>query len=121
LDEGIAEYFETPRANSGFNSPHFHLLLEKYDAGQWQPDLKRLEKLRKASALTQMDYAESWLWVHYLLHHDVHTAGILQTHIEEVRVDPAGARSLDELLIESSRDATEMLSHFEFLRKTVKP
>jgi hypothetical protein len=121
LDEGIAEYFETPRANSGFNSPHFHLLLEKYDAGQWQPDLKRLEKLRKASALTQMDYAESWLWVHYLLHHDVHTAGILQTHIEEVRVDPAGARSLDELLIESSRDATELLSHFEFLRKTVKP
>jgi hypothetical protein len=68
-----------------------------------------------------MDYAESWLWVHYLLHHDVQTAGILQAHIEEVRLDPAGARSLHDLLTQSNRDATELLSHFEFLRKTVKP
>ena len=56
LDEGIAEYFETPRANRGFNSPHFHLLLEKYDDGEWEPDLARLESLRKASELTQLDY-----------------------------------------------------------------
>ncbi|QEG20937.1 DUF1570 domain-containing protein [Mariniblastus fucicola] len=121
LDEGIAEYFETPRVNRGFNSPHFHLLIEKYDSGQWQPDLERLESLRKAGALTLMDYAESWLWVHYLLHHEVETAGLLQHHIEQVRLDPAAAKSLHQLLTESDRDATELLSHLEYLRKTVKP
>ncbi len=121
LDEGIAEYFETPRINSGFNSPHYHLLIQKYDSGQWHPDLVRLEKIRKAGALTQMDYAESWLWVHYLLHHDVQSASMLQTHIESVRLNPATAIPLSEMLTESGRDATELLSHLEFLRKTVNP
>ena len=121
LDEGIAEYFETPRVNRGFNSPHFHLLIEKYDSGEWEPDLARLESLRKAGALTQMDYAESWLWVHYLLHHDAQTVGVLRNYIEQVRVRPATAKSLQQLLADSDRDATELLSHFEYLRKTIKP
>ena len=121
LDEGIAEYFETPRINRGFNSPHFHLLLEKYDAGQWQPDLPRLETLRKASSLTQMDYAESWLWVHYLLHHDVQTSALIQEHLHQIRLDPTKAKTLQQLLAESDRDATELPSHLEYLRKTIQP
>ena len=121
LDEGIAEYFETPRVNEGFNSPHFHMMLEKYDAGDWHPDLARLESLRKASSLTQLDYAESWLWVHYLLHHDAQTAAILQEHLKQIRLDPAKAPSLEQLLAASNRDATELLSHLEYLRKTIKP
>ena len=121
LDEGIAEYFETPRVNRGFNSPHFHLLLDKYDSGEWQPDLSRLESLRKAGALTQLDYAESWLWVHYPLHHDAMTASILQEHIQQIRLKPATGKSLQRLLDNSGRDATELLSHLEYLRKTIKP
>ena len=121
LDEGIAEYFETPRVNQGFNSPHFFLLLEKYDAGQWQPNLPRLESLHKAGKLTQMDYAESWLWVHYLLHHDADSSKLIKQHLEEVRLDPAKAKPLAELLTESGRDATELLSHLEYLRKTITP
>jgi len=121
LDEGIAEYFETPRINRGFNSPHFHLLLEKYDAGQWQPDLPRLETLRKASSLTQMDYAESWLWVHYLLHHDIQTSALIQEHLHQIRLNPTEAKSLQQMLAESGRDVTELLSHLEYLRKNIKP
>ena len=121
LDEGIAEYFETPRANRGFNSPHFHLLLQKYDGGQWEPDLARLESLRKASELTQLDYAESWLWVHYLLHHDKSSPKLLQNYIRQIRVDPARVESLQQLLQNNNRDATELLSHLEYLRKTIKP
>jgi hypothetical protein len=121
IDEGIAEYFETPRANSGFNSPHFHLLIDRYDSGQWTPDLPRLEKLRNAGALTQMDYAESWLWVHYLMHHDVETAMLLQKHLEDIEQNPATASTLDELLSRHNHDATELLSHLEYLRTTVKP
>lgn len=119
LDEGLAEYFETPRVNRGFNSPHFHLLLKRYDANQWQPDLARLESLKNAARLTQMDYAESWLWVHYLLHHNVQSAGILQQHLEDVRVDPASAKSLEDLLEAAGKDQTEILSHLEFLRSSL--
>jgi len=121
LDEGIAEYFETPRVNRGFNSPHFHLLIEKYDSGEWKPDLARLESLRKAGELTQLDYAESWLWVHYMLHHDTQSSGLLQEHIRQFRLDPAKAPSLQEALAAYNRDATELLSHLEYLRTTVKP
>ena len=121
LDEGIAEYFETPRINRGFNSPHFHMMLEKYDAGEWHPDLTRLESLRKASSLTQLDYAESWLWVHYLAHHDAQTLAILREHLKQIRLDPAKAPSLEQMLAASDRDATELLSHLEYLRKTIKP
>ncbi len=121
LDEGIAEYFETPRVNRGFNSPHFHLLIEKYDRGQWVPDLDRLESLRKAGELTQMDYAESWLWVHYLLHHDVQSSTLIQEHLHQIRINPAKAKPLKQLLAESGRDTTELLSHLEFMRKTIKP
>lgn len=121
LDEGIAEYFETPRVNRGFNSPHFHLLLDRYDSGNWEPDLERLESLKKAGALTQIDYAESWLWVHYLLHHDALTANLLQEYIKQVRLKPASAGSLKKMLTDSGHDATELLSHLEYLRKTVKP
>ena len=121
LDEGIAEYHETPRVNRGFNSPHFHLLIEKYDSGQWKPDLARLETLRKAGELTQMDYAESWLWVHYLLQHDSRSARLLKEHIRQFRLDPAKAPSLRQILEDNNRDATELLSHLEYLRSTIKP
>ena len=68
-----------------------------------------------------MDYAESWLWVHYLLHHDAETASLLQEHVEQIRLKPATAKSLQQLLADSQRDATELLSHLEYLRKTIKP
>jgi len=71
--------------------------------------------------LTQLDYAESWLWVHYLLHHDAQTANLLQEHIAQIRHKPATAKSLQQLLAASGRDATELLSHLEYLRKTIKP
>ena len=82
LDEGLAEYYETPPANDGYSSPHAHLLLDQLDRAQWQPDLKRLESITKASSLTLMDYAESWLWVHWLLH-DARGRSRLQQHVSE--------------------------------------
>ncbi len=117
LDEGLAEYFETPRANRGFNSAHFHQLLREYDSGQWQPDLARLEKLRSASGLTQMDYAESWLWVHYMLNHSTETLELLREYVRDLRLRPASAGTLQERLLEADKDTTELLNHLEFLRR----
>ena len=82
LDEGLAEYYETPPSNAGFSSPHVHLLLDQLDRGEWQPDLKRLESITRASSLTLMDYAESWLWVHWMLH-DPAGGKLLQQHVAD--------------------------------------
>jgi hypothetical protein len=67
LDEGLAEYFEVGRGRQGVNQPHVDLLLAQCTAGTWRPNLQRLEQLVDAGAMTQVDYAEAWLWVHMLL------------------------------------------------------
>jgi hypothetical protein len=66
LDEGLAEYFEVPRGNHGLNRPNVQELTDSLAQG-WRPDLYRLEQLHSAAAMTQIDYAEAWAWVHYFL------------------------------------------------------
>jgi hypothetical protein len=65
LDEGLAEYFEVPRGTRGLNKPHVDDLKSSLARG-WRPDLRRLEALQSVDQMTQLDYAESWAWVHYL-------------------------------------------------------
>ncbi len=85
LDEGIAEYFESPRGFAGVNRPHIKLLANAYRESRWYPSLARLESLQMANELTQLDYAESWLWVHYLLSTDAQTNSILCDALAELR------------------------------------
>ncbi|HYO25503.1 MAG TPA: DUF1570 domain-containing protein [Lacipirellulaceae bacterium] len=67
LDEGLAEYFEVGRGKRGLNRGHLEFLRAQQAAAAWQPDLGRLELLSDAATMSQGDYAEAWLWVHYLL------------------------------------------------------
>ena len=62
LDEGLAEYFETP--TPGEPNGDYPELLARAVAGGWRPDLARLEAMDDFAALTRQDYAESWAWVH---------------------------------------------------------
>jgi hypothetical protein len=66
LDEGLAEYFEVPQGVSGVNRPHLDQLVAELGR-DWKPNLQRLERLREAGEMTQIEYAESWAWVHFLL------------------------------------------------------
>lgn len=66
LDEGLAEYFEVPRGLGGVNRSHAEQLVVELERG-WRPNLPRLEQLRKTAEMTQIDYAESWAWVHFFL------------------------------------------------------
>jgi hypothetical protein len=77
LDEGIAEYFETPVGSNGLNEPHVRLIAEAIRESNWRPDLPRLETMKNAAELTQLDYAEAWLWVHFLLNEDAQTNSML--------------------------------------------
>lgn len=67
LDEGLAEYFETPRDAHGLNQPHVALLNAELAAGKWHPNLERVATLTDAADMTQIDYAEAWAWAYFLL------------------------------------------------------
>jgi hypothetical protein len=85
LDEGLAEYFEVPRGRVGVNIPHVDLLSDMIELEQWQPDLSRLERLRDASEMKQIDYAESWAWVHFLLQSSAENRGLLISYLTDLR------------------------------------
>lgn len=85
LDEGLAEYFEVPRGQQGINAQHVELLAPRIEQGQWRPDLRRVERLRRALEMTQDDYAECWAWVHFLLHSRPEHAAALQAYLAELR------------------------------------
>jgi len=85
LDEGIAEYFEVARGKGGVNGPHIYHLSNAFRNGEWKPDLARLEMLKSANELSQRDYAESWLWVHFLLSGDETTRSLIQDVLSQLR------------------------------------
>ncbi|QDT14452.1 DUF1570 domain-containing protein [Alienimonas californiensis] len=68
LDEGLAEYFETP--TPGAVNGDYPELLARAVAGGWRPDLARLEAMDDFAALSRQDYAESWAWVHLMMSGD---------------------------------------------------
>lgn len=84
LDEGLAEYFEVPRGNNGLNRPHVIELANRLSTG-WRPDLRRLETLSSVGEMTQMHYAESWLWVHFLLETSRDRQELLCTYLTRLR------------------------------------
>ena len=81
LDEGLAEYFEVPQGHHGLNRPHLQELTAALAEG-WRPDLRRLENLHSAADMTQMDYAESWAWMHFLLETTPERQKFLQTYLQ---------------------------------------
>lgn len=85
LDEGLAEYFETPRGDAGLNRPHVALLNAQAASGAWLPDLPRLEHLSTAAEMTQTDYAESWAWIHLLLETIPQRRELLQNYLRSMK------------------------------------
>jgi hypothetical protein len=85
LDEGLAEYFEVPRGQHGVNVPHITDLATRLPGG-WRPDLRRLEALGAIGDMRQVDYAESWLWVHWMMDHPQRLE-LLRTHLQRLRRD----------------------------------
>jgi hypothetical protein len=85
LDEGLAEYFEVPRGQSGLNRPHVDLLDDMVQQDNWRPNLPRLEKLTDAAQMNQGDYAESWAWVYFFLNSPPERREILTGYLAQLR------------------------------------
>lgn len=117
LDEGIAEYFEVGRGKGGFNSPHVVHLAKLRERGHWQPNLATLEVKKSAKELTQTDYAEAWLWVHFLMTGDEASRALIADYLKQIRDNPD--QPIESFLYKVRKSIpdyeTQMLMHLEMM------
>jgi len=85
LDEGLAEYYETPRGRQGLNEQHLAWFREQLARGAWRPNLLRLEQFAPTVDMGQTDYAEAWAWVHFLLESQPERRDVLRAYLAELR------------------------------------
>ena len=121
LDEGIAEYFELPRTDSGLHSAHVAHLAGRIIEGTWRPDMARLETLQSAGEMSQDHYAEAWCWVHWLLSTTPERQTLLQDYLAGVRRDATGAPLSQRLRLVSGDTAGELLDHVKHLADLNEP
>jgi hypothetical protein len=86
LDEGLAEYFETPPEWKGINYRHLAAFRNQPD-GSFAPCLKRLEQLTQVKEMSPADYREAWAWVHLMLNYSAETKAVLLQYIQQLRTN----------------------------------
>lgn len=117
LDEGIAEYFEVARGKGGINGTHIYHLSNELRRNAWEPDLAQLESLTSAGQLTQTQYAESWLWVHFLLSGDEQSRAIIQDALSELRESGVAQPILPKIELHVPDYETQLLVHLKNLAR----
>ncbi len=117
LDEGLAEYFEVPRGAGGVNQPHVEQLAAEFEQGR-KPDLRRLEQMTDAGELSQLDYAESWAWVHFLLESTPERRQVLQAYLQTLTTQAeAGQLSTRVLTGAPGQAEQQLVEHVGRLRQ----
>jgi hypothetical protein len=125
LDEGLAEYFEMPLEHQGTHAQHIRELIEVLEpeegAKAWSPDLARLEKLSDATAMQQLEYAESWAWVHWMLETTPERRDVLQSYLRSLRKG-GKQQQLSEWLLEHEIDfdKVQLTEHIRYLNERAK-
>jgi hypothetical protein len=124
LDEGLAEYFEVGRGKHGRHLAHIATLSQAYRDGTWSPNLRRLESLDDAAGMAQIDYAESWLWVHYLLESTPTNRQRLQAQLARFRM--SGDAEPMSVQWQAPQDASanpgqELIQHLRELAESIAP
>ncbi|HZZ80834.1 MAG TPA: hypothetical protein VFE62_20190 [Gemmataceae bacterium] len=84
LDEGLAEYFEIPTVQNGFNAAH----LDQLRKPAVRLDLERLERLELVNQMTPAEYRESWAWVHLMLRTSPQAKQALLSYLQDLRTNP---------------------------------
>ena len=120
MDEGLAEYFELPRGENGFHRQHVYYLtnLVKQD-DRWRPSLARLETLDEAGDLSQANYAESWLWIHFLIETKPKLRTLLQDQLARIRMK-GETEPLSKYLSQFEVSDDDLLAHLTQLANQMK-
>lgn len=97
VDEGLAEYFEVREGTPGrINSNYVEELNTALENG-WSPDFQRLDQLEHVEQMHQIDYQESWAWIHLMLHGHPELRGILLQYLQDLQANP-NPKSLSQRL-----------------------
>jgi len=121
LDEGLAEYFESPSVPDDPSAPgphrdHAARLPDDLAAG-WSPDLPRLETIGDVRRLSPRDYRESWAWAHYLLHGPAEGRAALATYLDDLRDQDDPPPLSARLKGTDPTHGPELLAHLDRLRR----
>lgn len=116
LDEGLAEYFELAPQAKSLHARHVYHLAQEFKAGRWQPGIERLENFQDPSQFQETQYAESWLWVDFLLSTTPERLQLFQNYAAELRNSSSPQPELSTRM-GSSRAAWELaiLDHLKEL------
>jgi len=88
LDEGIAEFFETPPERNGMNLLHLDAIKRRSEP----VDLQALERLDQVQQMGRSQYQEAWAWTHLMLRGTPHARAVLLGYLQSLREPkPAGA------------------------------
>jgi hypothetical protein len=109
LDEGLAEYFETPGDGDGLHTRHAAELQAALRQG-WRPSLTRLEGLTQLPQLTARDYGEAWAWVYWLLQVSPHGRLILLNYLQDIHSGAAREPLSARLFAVSARPDVALVS-----------
>jgi hypothetical protein len=93
LDEGFAEYFESPDKAGSLGPEHVVRSMQDIATGR-KPDLERLEKLNEVREMEPADYRESWAWVHLYLNSTQEARAELLGFVYDLKNQPAVASKL---------------------------
>ena len=119
LDEGLAEYYETPRGTHGLNESHVYLLNNAFRRKEWTPDLTALQELSSPAEMSQLHYAECWLWIHFLLESEAGDPKLLQDQLARLRMS-AESEPLSKFIDQKidNRDV-ELIAHLKKLAESL--
>ncbi len=117
LDEGLAEYFEVGRGRRGVNRMHVDTLNGQLAIGNWRPQLQRLEQLTAVADMKQLEYAESWLWVHFLLESEGGKADVLTDYLAALRTGEPVAPLSERLSGVLAQPAPALVEHLKSLAR----
>jgi hypothetical protein len=114
LDEGIAEFFETPAFNDGLNPQHLRQLREEV----FQPNLARLEGLHDVKDMSPAEYREAWAWTHLMLRGGPEAKRVLLDYLRELRSNPQPGPLRSRLVAVWPRPEEALRDHLTRLEQT---
>jgi hypothetical protein len=117
LDEGLAEYFETPGESGGLHPRHVAELQASLRNG-WHPSLTRLEGQTQLRQMTARDYREAWGWVYWLLNDTPDGRQLLIDYLQEIHAGRAHEPLSAHVFDNSSRPDAALVSLIEQLECT---
>jgi hypothetical protein len=116
LDEGLAEYFETPPEQRSYGNPYLESIKWSVRFGL-APSLDRLEKQGDFSKLDRTVYRDSWSWVHFMLHGPPEAHDELVRFLADIQAsNPPGALS-ERLAGRLPNVKTQFSQHFKNWRR----